>query len=419
MSGPKDLDKLTANDLKQTIVNPQSEIDAKNEILKQISELTRICNKVNEFQPTTSSRDIEAVANIHASLKEKLGIGPQTALDIDTVNSGVSRNDSDAVTEKNTELEEGSEPDAIRELYEMVVKLLEEIVQSAHYINELKETSASRETELVLKENRQLNELVATLRCDISQRDRQIRELGEKLEDYAVTNDNLREQNIEGRDFAESLLAINRELNDIQRTTNHQVPDLDQTNEQLSVDQSPSASFIRVKEREKQLLRKTGTVWRQITAGINELAYCQNKCKAINLELQKSAEQISSLQRTIESLRSEIAEKDARIALMQDLNTSQSSQDANSGPGTSRSCAHDRTNRGYRDFTLPRFRSNAPNDRHRQLPIIVADGGGDVSQEDNQSVSSSDLIECLYCPRSYPINLIEKHLQECRASMNG
>ncbi|XP_028404220.1 uncharacterized protein LOC114526883 [Dendronephthya gigantea] len=287
------------------------------------------------------------------------------------------------------------------------------------------------------EENRQLNELVATLRCDVSQRDRQIRELREKLEDYAVTNDNLREQNIEVQDFAERLLAINRELNDIQRTTNHQVPDLDQTNEQLSDDQSPSASFIRVKEREKQLLRKTGTVSRQVSAVVNELvqanadtesmrnefqrklAYYQNKCKAINLELQKSAEQISSLQRTIESLRSDIAEKDAMIALMQDSNTSRSSQDANSGPGSSRNCAHDRTNRVYRDFTLPRFRSNAPNDRHRQLPMIVADGGGDVSQEDNQSVSSSDLIECLYCPKSYPINLIEKHLQECRASMNG
>ena len=50
-----------------------------------------------------------------------------------------------------------------------------------------------------------------------------------------------------------------------------------------------------------------------------KLSHYRNKCKAMHSEQQKSAEQILSLNRTIESLHEQLAEKDAMVALMKDL----------------------------------------------------------------------------------------------------
>ena len=110
MSKPKDSGEPTdlrlIRDLKQTIDYLQSEINTKDEKLKEVEDLSRISSELNTLQPTTLP--IVAEATI-AALNEKLGIGPQTASDISAVNPGVSREDFDAIIRENTELDMGSE----------------------------------------------------------------------------------------------------------------------------------------------------------------------------------------------------------------------------------------------------------------------------------------------------------------------
>ena len=109
------LEELLANDLKRIIALQHRELLAKNERLKGVEELTRICNELEEKRQGSETRADNyetalkrAEARI-AYLNRKLGIGPQTTFDIDVVNPGISRKDFDAVTKDNIRLKEALE----------------------------------------------------------------------------------------------------------------------------------------------------------------------------------------------------------------------------------------------------------------------------------------------------------------------
>jgi hypothetical protein len=94
-------------DLKRIIALQHRELLAKNERLKGVEELTRICNELEEKWQDSKTRAENyetalrrAEARI-AYLSKKLGIGPQMTFDIDVVNRGISRKDFDAVVKEN------------------------------------------------------------------------------------------------------------------------------------------------------------------------------------------------------------------------------------------------------------------------------------------------------------------------------
>jgi hypothetical protein len=109
------LRELQANDLKRIIALQHTDLLAKNERLKGVEELTRICNELEEKRQSSETRAdnyetalSRAEARI-AYLNKKLGIGPQTTFGIDVVNPGISRKDFDAVTKENIRLKEALE----------------------------------------------------------------------------------------------------------------------------------------------------------------------------------------------------------------------------------------------------------------------------------------------------------------------
>ena len=110
------------NDFKRIIAIQQREILVKNERLKGVENLVRLCNEKEEKLQgmKTRAENYETAlrrADARISyLNKKLGIGPQTTLGIDVVSPGVSRKDFDAVTRENIRLKEALEHIAPTEL---------------------------------------------------------------------------------------------------------------------------------------------------------------------------------------------------------------------------------------------------------------------------------------------------------------
>ena len=109
------LKEYNVDDLKRIIAALNREILVRNERLKGVEDLTRICHELEEKRQSWQIRADNyetalkrAEARI-AYLNKKLGIGPQTTLDIDVINPGVSRKDFDAVTKENIRLKEALE----------------------------------------------------------------------------------------------------------------------------------------------------------------------------------------------------------------------------------------------------------------------------------------------------------------------
>jgi hypothetical protein len=109
------LKEFKTDDLKRIIALQHREILVKNERLRGVEDLTRICNELEEKRQgsETKADNYEnalrrAEARI-AYLNKKLGIGPQTTFGIDVVNPGISRKDFDAVTKENIRLKEALE----------------------------------------------------------------------------------------------------------------------------------------------------------------------------------------------------------------------------------------------------------------------------------------------------------------------
>jgi hypothetical protein len=107
--------ELFADDLKRIIALQHREIQVKNERLKGVEELTRVCSELEEKRQSwqTKADNYEtalrrAEARI-AYLNKKLGIVPQTTFGIDVFNPGISRKDFDAITKENIRLKEALE----------------------------------------------------------------------------------------------------------------------------------------------------------------------------------------------------------------------------------------------------------------------------------------------------------------------
>ena len=103
------------NDFKRIIAVQRKEIMVKNERLKGVEDLLRICSEKEEKLQgwKTRAENYEtalrrADARI-AYLNKKLGIGPQTAFDMDVVYPGISKKDFNAVTKENVRLKEALE----------------------------------------------------------------------------------------------------------------------------------------------------------------------------------------------------------------------------------------------------------------------------------------------------------------------
>jgi hypothetical protein len=103
------------DDLMRIIALQRSEILVKNERLRGVEDLTRICNELVEKRQgsdTKADNYENALRRAEARityLNKKLGIGPQTTFGIDVVNPGISRKDFDAVTKENIRLKEALE----------------------------------------------------------------------------------------------------------------------------------------------------------------------------------------------------------------------------------------------------------------------------------------------------------------------
>ena len=113
---------MSEKDFKRIIAVQQREILVKNERLKGVEDLVRICSEKEEKLQgwKTRAENYETAlrrANARiAYLNKKLGIGTQTAFDMDVVYPGVSRKDFDAVIKENIRLKEALEHIAPTEL---------------------------------------------------------------------------------------------------------------------------------------------------------------------------------------------------------------------------------------------------------------------------------------------------------------
>ena len=116
------LQAVGENDLKRIVAVQHREILVKNERLKGVEDLVRICSEKEEKLQGWKTRAENYETALRRSdariayLNKKLGIGPQTALDIGVVYPGVSRKDFDAVTRENIRLKEALEHIAPTEL---------------------------------------------------------------------------------------------------------------------------------------------------------------------------------------------------------------------------------------------------------------------------------------------------------------
>ena len=129
------LPAMGENDLKRIIAVQHREILVKNERLKGVEDLVRICSEKEEKLQgwKTKAENYEtalrrADARI-AYLNKKLGIGPQMAFDMDVVYPGVSRKDFHAVTKENIRLKEALEHIAPTEMggKDIIVSICEKI----------------------------------------------------------------------------------------------------------------------------------------------------------------------------------------------------------------------------------------------------------------------------------------------------
>ena len=109
------LEELSTRDLRRIIAVQQKEIKVKNDRLKGLEDLTKICSELEEkWQNWKTRADNYEIALKRAELRiavlsKKLGIGPQAAFDIGVIYPGVSRKDFDAITRENIELKEALE----------------------------------------------------------------------------------------------------------------------------------------------------------------------------------------------------------------------------------------------------------------------------------------------------------------------
>ena len=109
------LQQLNTDELKRIISIQQRDILSKNERLKGVENLAKICSdlegKCKHWKSVAENTETalqRAEARI-AYLNKKLGIGPQTAFGIDVINPGVSKKDFDVVTKENIQLKEALE----------------------------------------------------------------------------------------------------------------------------------------------------------------------------------------------------------------------------------------------------------------------------------------------------------------------
>ena len=109
------LQAMGENDFKRIIAVQQREILVKNERLKGVEDLVRICSEKEEKLQGWKTRAENYETALRRSdariayLNKKLGIGPQAAFGMDVVYPGVSRKDFDAVTRENIRLKEALE----------------------------------------------------------------------------------------------------------------------------------------------------------------------------------------------------------------------------------------------------------------------------------------------------------------------
>ena len=109
------LQELNVEQLKRIISLQQKDILFMNSRLKGVENLAKICSDLEEkckhwksVAENTKTALQRAEARV-AYLNKKLGIGPQTAFDIDVINPGVSRKYFDAVAKENIQLKEALE----------------------------------------------------------------------------------------------------------------------------------------------------------------------------------------------------------------------------------------------------------------------------------------------------------------------
>ena len=107
------LQQLSTDQLKRIIIFiQQRDILSKNDRLKGVENLAKICSDLEEkckhWKSVAENTEtaLQRAERRIARLNKKLGIGPQTAFDIDLINPGVSRKDYDAVTKENIRLKE-------------------------------------------------------------------------------------------------------------------------------------------------------------------------------------------------------------------------------------------------------------------------------------------------------------------------
>jgi hypothetical protein len=110
-----DSKELNVDNLKRIVALQHREILVKNERLRGVEDLTRICSELEEKRQSWQTRADNNGAALRraetriAYLNKKLGIGPQTTVGIDVVNPGISRKNFDAVTKENIKLKEALE----------------------------------------------------------------------------------------------------------------------------------------------------------------------------------------------------------------------------------------------------------------------------------------------------------------------
>ncbi|XP_028404219.1 interaptin-like isoform X2 [Dendronephthya gigantea] len=402
------LDTLTANDLKQIIANQQNEINTKDEILKRIEDLfRRVFNELNKLRsrPMTNERLKEAGENIAALINEfVLGIGPQTALNIDSVNSGVSRNASDAVTEENTE--EGSElthPNigiTIRKLCEMVIKLFEQIVQSGHHVNEVKETSASRENELVSK----LKKCEADLKSENEEKEKIQKQLSESNQEEC---ERLRREN---QSHMDEIHRLESEKKDLARVIHNLLMEKKENNIFCKKLLNSLQKLFRALET-----HQPGNPLPELDQGdtIQELELDNS-----NFQAQQVAEKdamiamfIDTLKAYVDDFKNEYKEKEK---IQKQLNESNQESERLRLENQS----HMATKRNLEN-EVERM-NKLLNEKNKSNPNIGFPFGqllgSSVPQSffrDRNPSPETLMIECPYCSRSYPYHLFEGHVQDC------
>ncbi|XP_028404216.1 golgin subfamily A member 6-like protein 22 [Dendronephthya gigantea] len=322
-----------------------------NRSMNEVKETTRILSesekKMRRKEKTRAENSQIALRRAEARiaiLNKKLGIGPQTAFEIDVVNPRVSQKDYDSLTIEYIKLKEALEhivptelggKDVVlknQELYEMVTKLQEEITACNNHIRELEATLAGNDNELALKVSDQTKKIM-------------------KLERSMIAKEI----------FSEKLMKENKNLlNHLEKMKNQEfmkeqdVPDGQASGNKMNAKEEQEKMLALLEEKEK-MISESGTKIQELVAEIDNLVKqvqeltiglgqanevktklesdisettkkCsdyQTKCNnffkqvlSLNRKQQDYEEEISELKQEVESLRAQVAEKDAMMLMM-------------------------------------------------------------------------------------------------------